>query len=69
MRGTCNCAADRRLCLRHRDNTSVSDPKKVFFATRIIFNYNDKQPFQEGYLLASSVTGLEILVGLRQFID
>ena len=51
MRGTCNCAADRRLCLRYRDNTSVSDLKTVFFATRLIFNYNDKQPFQEGISL------------------
>ena len=27
MRGTCNCAADQRLCLRYRDNTSVPDPE------------------------------------------
>ena len=31
MRGTCNCAADQRLCLRYRDNTSVSDPEDSFF--------------------------------------
>ena len=44
MRGTCNCAADQRLCLRYRDDTSVSDPEdSFFFATRLIFNYNYKQ--------------------------
>ena len=31
MRGTCYCAADRGLCLRYRDNTSVSDPEDSFF--------------------------------------
>ena len=31
MRGTCNCAADQGLCLRYRDNTSVSDPEDSFF--------------------------------------
>ena len=31
MRGTCNCAADQRLCLRYSDNTSVSDPEYSFF--------------------------------------
>ena len=31
MRCPCNCAADRRLCLRYRDNTSVSDPEDSFF--------------------------------------
>ena len=30
MRGTCSCAADQRLCLRYRDNTSVSDPEDRF---------------------------------------
>ena len=49
MRGKCNCAADQRLCLRYRDNTSVCrTPKTGFFATRLIFNYNYKQPLQEG---------------------
>ena len=31
MRGACNCAADQRLCLRYRDNTSVSDPEDSMF--------------------------------------
>ena len=31
MRGTCICAADQRLCLCYRDNTSVSDPEDRFF--------------------------------------
>ena len=30
MRRTCNRAADHRLCLRYRDNTSVSDPEDRF---------------------------------------
>ena len=59
MRGTCNCAADRRLCLGYRDNTSVLDPDdSFFFATRLIFNYNDKQPFQEGLLACSQCVGI-----------
>ena len=31
MRGCCKYAADQRLCLRYRDNTSVSDPEDSFF--------------------------------------
>ena len=47
MRGTCNWAADQRLCLRYRDNTSVSDPEERFvFETRLTLNYNDKQRLQ-----------------------
>ena len=69
MRGTCNCAADQRLCLRYRDNTSVSGPEDSFFATRFIFNNNDKQTRQEGLSASSSVWGWESLAGLRQFID
>ena len=30
MRGTCNRAADQRLCFRYRDNTGVSDPEDRF---------------------------------------
>ena len=50
MRSTCNCAADQRLhvCLPYNDNTSVSDPEDRFFATQLLFNYNYKQPLQEG---------------------
>ena len=58
MRGKCNCAADQRLCLRHRDNTSVSDPEDSFFATRLIFNYNDKQPLQEGLSACNQCVGM-----------
>ena len=58
MRGTYNCVADRRLFLRYRDNTSVSDPKTVFFATWLIFNYNDKQPFQEGLSACIQCVGI-----------
>ena len=69
MRGTCNCAADRRICLRYRDNTSVSDPKTVFsqrgsYSIIMISNH-----FKRAYQLAYSVWGLESLAGLRQFID
>ena len=39
--GTCNCADDQHLSLRYRDNTSVSDPEDRFFATRLIFNYDN----------------------------
>ena len=49
--------------------TSVSDPKTVFFSQRgsypIIMISNH---FKRAYQLASSVWGLESLVGLRQFI-
>ena len=68
MCGTCICTADQRLCLRYRNNTSVSDPEdSFFFATRLRFNYNDKNHFKRAYQLASSVWGWESLVGLRQF--
>ena len=70
MRGTCNCAANQRLCLRYRDNTSVSDPEDGFFSQRgsysIIMKSNN---FKRAYQLASSVWGWESLVSLRQFID
>ena len=70
MRGTCYCAADQRLCLRYRENTSVSGPEdSFFFGTRLIFNNNDKQTRQEGLSASSSVWGWESWVGLRQFID
>ena len=71
MRGTYNCAADQRLCLRYRDNTNVSDPEdRVVFSQRgsysIIIKFKDlKRAFQ----LAAGVWGWESLVGLRQFID
>ena len=59
MRGTCICAAEQRLCLRYKDDTSVSDPEdRVFFATRLIFNYNDKQPLQEGLSACSQCVGM-----------
>ena len=62
MRGTCNCAADRRLCLRYIDNTSVSDPEDSFlFATGLIFNHNDKQPFQDGLSACSQCVGIRKL--------
>ena len=61
MGGTCNCAADQRLCLRYRDNTIVSDPKNSFSATRLIFNYNYKQPLQEGLSACSQCVGMEKL--------
>ena len=71
MRCTCNCAADQRLCLRYRDNTSVSDPEDSFVSQRglysiiIISNH-----FKRAYQLVASVWGWESLVGLiRQFID
>ena len=67
MRGSCNYAADQRLCLRYRDNTSVSDPEDSFFSQRssdsIIMISNH---FKRAYQLASSVWGWESLVGLRQ---
>ena len=68
MRGTCNCAADQRLCLRYRDNTSVSDPEDSYFrnAAHIQLQCNH---FKRTNQLASSVWGWESLVGLRQFID
>ena len=59
MRGCCNYAADQRLCLRYRDNTSVSDPEDSFlFATRLRFNYNDKQPLQEGLSACIQCVGM-----------
>ena len=67
MRGTCNCAADRRLCLRYRDkiNTSVSHPEDSFFlqggSYSIIMVSNH---FKRAYQLAASVWGCESLVGL-----
>ena len=70
MRGTCNCAADQRLCLRYSDNTSVSDPEDSFFSQRgsysIIMISNH---FKRAYQLASNVWGWESLVSLSQFID
>ena len=40
-------------------NTSVLDPDDSFiFATRLIFNYNDKQPFQEGLSACSQCVGI-----------
>ena len=69
MRGTCNCAADQRLCLRYRDNTSVLDPEDSFsqrgsYSIIMISNH-----FKRAYQLAASVWGWESLVGLRQSID
>ena len=71
MRGTCNCTAEQRLCLRYKDNTSVSDPEdRGFFLQRgsysIIMISNH---FKKAYQLAASVWGWESLVGLRQFIN
>ena len=64
MRGTCNCAADRRLCLGYRGNTSVLDPDDSFFSQRgsysIIMISNH---FKRAYQLAASVWGLESSVG------
>ena len=57
MRGTCNCAADQRLCLRYRDNTSVPDPEGLFSqrgSYSIIMISND---FNRAYQLAASVWG------------
>ena len=67
MRGTCNCAADQRLCLRYRDPTSVSDPEDRFFSQRgsysiIMISIH----FNRAYQLPASVWGWESLVGLRQ---
>ena len=70
MRGRCNFAADQRLCLRYRDNTSVSDLEDSFFSQRgsysiiIISNH-----FKRAYQLAVSVWGWESFFGLRHFID
>ena len=72
MRGTCNCAADRRLCLGYRDNTIQVYwiPTTVFFSQRgsysIIMISNH---FKRAYQFAASVWRLESSVGLRQFID
>ena len=70
MRGTCNCPADQRLCLRYRDNTSVSHPEDRSYSQRgsysIIMISNH---FKRAYQLAASVWGWESLVGLRQFIN
>ena len=59
MRGTCNCAADQRLLLSYRDNTSVSDPEGSCFSQRgsysIIMISN---PFKRDYQLAASVWGM-----------
>ena len=70
MCGTCNCAADRRLCLRYRDNTSVSDPEDSFFSQRGSYSIiMISTHFKRAYQLVASVWGLESLFGLRQFID
>ena len=58
MRGSCHYAADQRLCLRYRDNTSVSDPEDSFFPTRLRFNYNDKQPLYEGLSACIQCVGM-----------
>ena len=59
MCGTCICTADQRLCLRYRNNKSVSDPEdSFFFATRLRFNYNDKQPLQEGLSACIQCVGM-----------
>ena len=68
MRGTCNCAAVQCLHLRYRvrDNTSLSDSEdRFFFATRLIFNYNDKQPLQEGLSACSQRVGMGKLGGVK----
>ena len=66
MRGTCYCAADQRLCLHYRDNTSVSDPEDSFFFRNASQISNH---FKRAYQHASSVWGWESLVWLRQFIE
>ena len=69
MRGTCNCAADRRLCLRDRDNTSVSDPKTVFsqrgsYSIIMISNH-----FKRAYQLTSSVWDWKAWLGCNSSIE
>ena len=70
MCGTCNCAADQRLYLRYRDNTSVSDPEDRFFSHHSSYSIiMISNRFMRVYQLAASVWGWESLVGLRQFIN
>ena len=58
-RGTCNRAADQRICLRYRDNTSVSGPEESGSYSIIIISNHFKRAYQP----ASSVWGWESLVG------
>ena len=51
MRGTCNVFATEIIQV-------CRIPQTVFFATRLIFNYNDKQPFQEGLSACSQCVGI-----------
>ena len=45
---------------------NVSDPEdRLFFATRLIFNYNDKQPLQEGLSACSQCVGMDQLGAVK----